>query len=159
MTDTPNATSRPATLWVVRTDQPFTGNAESVLLPNGTVAYSGGLTPDQYARERGIALKIVDDAEFFQMIAQFEDGLVEDPTEETSDDFDYALGVLPPRRWKTLRGVELFHVSEAVRGDLVHWHARVEGRFFTFVDRMNAAFDTLVEKVIAANRTAIREQA
>lgn len=93
------------------------------------------------------------------MIAQFEDGLVEDPKEETRDDFDYALGVLPPRRWKALRGVELFHVPEAVRGDLVHWHARVEGRFFTFIDRMNTTFDTLVDKVIAANRNALQEQA
>lgn len=65
MTNTPNATSRPATLWVVRTDAPFKGCAESVLRPDGTVAYSRGLTPDQYASERGFEVKIVDDAEFF----------------------------------------------------------------------------------------------
>ncbi|WP_294533381.1 hypothetical protein [uncultured Rhodoblastus sp.] len=98
--------------YIVRTDMPFVGNIQSCVLENGTVAYTNGLTPDQYAAERGFPVRIVDDDELDAMTNAYVNSLITEPVEETEADFDYALNVLPPSRWRVVRGVEMFHVVE-----------------------------------------------
>lgn len=118
--------------FVLRTDKPFRGNAQSVLTDDGLVAWSGGLTPAEYERERGYKIRIVDEDEMAELIRVYVDGQVTPWTPETHEAWDYALEVLPPSRYGTRHGVLLFHICERITHDLVAWHARTpDGRCFT----------------------------
>lgn len=136
--------------YIVRTDQPFNGTTQSLLLEDGTVAYTGGLTLEAYQAERGYPVRVLDRAELEQMLADYEAGCVTEPEEETEEQWWYALEVLPPCRWGHTAGVELFHVSERLFGDLVHWHAAYRGRWWTFVDQARRDPAELAAKVKAA---------
>ena len=135
--------------YIVRTDTPFVGNIQSYLLENGTVAYTDGLTPHQYEAERGFPIRAVDDDELDAMMNAYVNSLITGPVEETEADFDYALNVLPPSRWRVVRGVEMFHIVERVTHNLVSWHCKAGDRFFSFNDRADADMERLAAKVAA----------
>lgn len=143
--------------WVIRTDEPFRGHTQSFLMPDGTVAYTQGQTPEEYAAERGYEIKIVSDAELDAMLKTFHDSMCNAPEVETEDAYFDALNVLPPMRWKVVKGVEMFHVSESITADLVHWHAKIGERFFTFIDSMGARLEDLADKVALANTRLAQE--
>jgi hypothetical protein len=141
------------THWVIRTDQPFR-TAQSFLLPNGTVAYTDGLAPSDYAAERGFPIRVVTSEELDALLGARLQSLITEPVEETEADYWYALEVLPPCKWGQVRGVELFHISERIEGDLVAWHAQVGHRYFTCTDRASADREQLAYKFFAAARAA-----
>jgi hypothetical protein len=153
MTD--QANPRTPLRYLLRTDQPFDGAAQSMLLPDGTVAWSDGQTLDQYIAERGMTVRVVDEAEMHALFDAFAQSLVTDPTPETFEEWDDALNVLPPCRWGHHRGVELFHISERTYGDIVSWHARIGSTCYTWSDRATATRDALVEKVAAVHHEEI----
>jgi hypothetical protein len=132
--------------YVLRADVPFQGHVQSVLMPDGTVAYTDGLTPEQYAAERGFPVAIIGDDQLDALVKTYVDGLVTDPRQITEEEWWDALNVLPPCRWRTVGGVELFHISERVTHDLVSWYARVGDRYVTFNDRAGANMERLAEK-------------
>ena len=135
--------------YILRTDQPFRGVVQSFLTKEGLVEWTGGLTLDEYAKERGFPVRAVDDAEFDRLNDAFLASQISDPVEETGDAYNYALECLPPCRWKTVCGVEMFHISERLSADLVSWHAELNGRFFTFTDHAGADMAALAAKVAA----------
>jgi hypothetical protein len=65
--------------YLIRTDEPFRGHVQSVLMPDGTVAYTDGLTPEQYAAERGFPVAIIGDKQLGALVETYVDGLVTDP--------------------------------------------------------------------------------
>ncbi len=137
------------THWIIRADEPFK-TAQSFLLPDGTIAYTNGLTPDTYAADRGFPIRIVTDAELMGMIEARTLGLITAPAEETCEQFWDALECLPPSKYGTVDGVEMFHVCERIEADLVAWHAQVGGRFFTRNDLASADRTQLAAKFRAA---------
>ena len=156
---------------IVMANEPFRGVARSFLLPDGTVAWSEKTSetretrqPDgsvlietrgermtlaEYVAERGQVVLYTDD-EFFAMVADYERGQRTPATEETAEQWDDALNVLPPCRWHRYSGIGLFHISERLQGSLVSWHADVEGRYFTFIDFADTPSAELAAKVRAA---------
>ena len=46
--------------------------------------------------------------------------------EITEDEWDYALGVLPPEKWKTVNGVNLFRMSEYMIGNITAHYAAID---------------------------------
>ena len=140
------------THWLIRADQPFDGKSQSFLLPNGTIAYTDGLTPEQYASKRGFPVRVISDAELDALTDRWTASQITVPEEEDSQAFWYALEVLPPCRWHTRRGVELFHISERISHNLVNWHAQVDGRYFTMVHHADADCDVLADAVNQAAR-------
>jgi hypothetical protein len=136
--------------YVLRADEPFKGYVQSVLRPDGTVAYSDGLTLEEYAEAKGFPIRVIDDAELDALIADHTASLVTEPTPESLEAWEYALNVLPPCRWRTVGGVELFHISERLTHDLVSWHGRIGDRCFAFTDRAGADMTALAEKVARA---------
>lgn len=135
------------THWLIHADQPFNGHAQSFLLPDGTIAYTDGLTPEAYAQERGFPVKIITDAELDDMIEDHEASLITEPKEESKEDWWYALEVLPPCRWHHVAGVELFHISERLTGNLVSWHAQYRDKFYSFTDQASRDMGELAQKV------------
>ena len=136
--------------YLIREGEPFTGSIQSILWDDGIVAYTDGLSLSEYEAERGLKLKAISEAEWEALTKTYLEGLITAPVEETPEAFDYALCVLPPCRWQRVRGVEIFHLSERLTHDLVHWHAKLNGRCYTFTDRETLAPETVATKVAEA---------
>ena len=135
--------------YLIKTDEPFNGYPQSILLPNGTVAYTDGMTLEEYVFENG-PMRVLSEDALDELVKAHEDGLVTDPQPETEENWFYALNVLPPCRWERCQGVELFHVSELITGSLANWHARLGEQCFAFVDRHDTELEALAVKVKAA---------
>ena len=138
--------------YLIHADQPYTGSIQSILKADGTVGYTNGLTPAEYEAERGFKLKVLDDAEFHALNEAYLASLITAPVDETPEAFEDALCVLPPCKWQRVRGVEIFHLSERLTADLVQWHAKLNGRCYTFTDRETLAPEAVATKVAEAAR-------
>ena len=139
-----------STRWILRADEPFRGHAQSVLLPDGTVAWSGGLTLEQYQAERGFPVRVIEDDELDALIAQFEAGLITDAQPITEERYWDYLECLPPCRFTEIAGWQVFHVSERLTGDLVQWCGARGGQHFGFTDRAGASLASIARKLDAA---------
>ena len=127
---------------------PFLGYAETCITDDGKVLYSD-MSADEYLAQDP-ALRVVTDEEFDALLSEHADSLVTEPKPESLEDWQYALEVLPPCRWQTYAGIEFFHISERLTGNLVAWHARIGAKCWTFTDYASRPFGELAEKV--ANR-------
>lgn len=52
------------------------------------------------------------------------------PVEESAEDFDEMLNVLPPAKWLRGKDSEAFFVPEALSGTLYTWHVRIGSRYW-----------------------------
>ena len=125
--------------------EPFPGYAETVIREDGTVMYTK-LTLDDYLAQ-GKHLRVVDESEIEALMEAHHDSLVTRPVVESLEDWNDALNVLPPCRWQTYAGIEFFHISERLTGNLVAWHARIGDKCWAFTDYASRPFDELAEKV------------
>jgi hypothetical protein len=140
--------------YLIHRDRPFPGHVQSVLKDDGTVGYcSTPTTLEQYEDEHG-PMRVLTEAELDELMAAFESSQITEPAPESAKDFDYALGVLPPSRWTTCRGVELFAMSERISGLLTTWHAQLNGRYWTWTDLATAKHEELAAKVAQAAERA-----
>lgn len=156
---------RKITHWIIRADQPFTGFSKSFMLPGSDkVAYTDPpQTFEEYAAECGEPLKLITDAELDALIDEYTASQITDATPITAEDWDYSLNVLPPCKWGSYSGVELFHVSELLYGNIASWYARIAGswnaetkeqaadHFYTFNDTTTRDPFELAAKVKAAH--------
>ena len=53
---------------IINTAIPFSGHIESYLLRDGTVGFTQGMTFDEYNKIHGGHMKVVDEAEFQEMV-------------------------------------------------------------------------------------------
>lgn len=140
--------------YLVLKDRPFQGAVQSVIMENGVVAYTGGQTLAEYIAERGDIFRVVSEVELFDLVQAYEAGLVTEPKEITLERWSDALECLPPCRWHTVEGVQLFHMSERITGGLVDWFAttgsRDDLRCWHFVDQHRRPSAELAAKVRAA---------
>lgn len=136
--------------YLIRTDSGFCGYPQSALKADGTVGWSGGADLDSYLAASPHPLRLVTPKEAEKAAIAWSESHITEPREEDDSAWDYALGVLPPCRWRTVRGVELFHVSEPLAFDLVEWHGRIGSRCFVFRDRAGADLEALAAKVARA---------
>lgn len=67
-------------------------------------------------------------------------------SEETWDD---ALNVLPPEKWETVRGVDIFRMCEYLTGNITAHYAKLGGKFFARNCQTSETYDDLVEQVAA----------
>lgn len=137
--------------FIIRTDQPYQGHVQSVLEADGTVAWSGGLTPDQYAHERGFPIRVIDEAALNRLTTAYTSSLITAPQPETAEDYERALNVLPPSRWTVYRGIEMFHIRERITHDIVAWHARLGERHYIFNDRSSLSNEDVASKIVATH--------
>jgi hypothetical protein len=142
-------TSKPMN-WLIRADQPFKGHAQSFLTAEGKVAYTKGLTPDEYAAERGFPVRVITDAEMDKLIEDHAASMITDPERITYERYWDYLECLPPSKFGVTRGVEMFHVSERITHDLVTWCGKVNGKYFACTDQARVDRETLAAKFAAA---------
>ena len=135
--------------WIIRTDEPFRGHAQSVVNPNGTVAYSNGQTLEEYRATCGFPVRVLSSDEFDKMLDSFHNTLKTRPERITKERFWEMLEILPPCRWHNAGGFEFFHVSERHTGNLVSWFAHQGNHYWEFVDEASIPDAKLVELLSA----------
>jgi len=60
-----------------------------------------------------------------------------------------ALEVLPPEKWQTVRGVEIFRMCEYLSGNITAHYARLRGKFFVRNCSISENYKDLAEQVAA----------
>ena len=112
------------------------------------------LTVPEYLSEKPDAVCIsFDDA--LERIAKAEDAAYIKPwTEITEDQWMDALEVLPPQKWQTVNGVELFRMSEYTTGNITTHYARIGERCFCANRRTSDAYEKLAAEVQALQEVA-----
>lgn len=70
-------------------------------------------------------------------------------SEITEDQYMDALECLPPQKWQTVDGVNLFRMSEYTTGSITAHYARFNSKFFTANRRTSDAYDKLAFEVKA----------
>ena len=68
--------------------------------------------------------------------------------EITENDWDYALGVLPPEKWKTVGGVNIFRMSEYMIGNITAHYASYDNRYFMAYRRSSDSYEILSTEVL-----------
>lgn len=145
-------------LYLVEKGKPFKGSIVSAMTDGKTVDYSGhlyrgqkeNLTLAEYEDETGKEYEVLTDLQADKLFEEFEFGLITAPEVITEEAWDDALEVLPPCRWHSHRGVNMFHISERLTGDLVAWYGEAWGVWLTFTDSACATSDHLANKFATA---------
>lgn len=116
------------------------------------VAYRNGQTLADYLAENPqcYALNSAQADEYLQK--QF-DSMVTEPEPCTAEHWQNMLEILPPCRWQTVRGVNMFHVSERLVGNIVSWFARIGESHYTFNDHADCEMESLAAKVAAVHQS------
>jgi hypothetical protein len=69
--------------------------------------------------------------------------------EITEEEWDDALEVLPPEKWETVRGVNIFRMCEYLTGDITAHFASLRGKFFARNCSTSETYEELAEQVAA----------
>lgn len=77
---------------------------------------------------------------------------VSEPEPITAEDWDEALNCLPPMRWRTVNGVELFQCIERWSGRVTATYARIGSRYWTWKDLDCRPHVELADKAVRALR-------
>lgn len=103
---------------------------------SGTLHNEGGdnLTIDEYRAQVCPNATVYTWEELEPIIEAWKDTKKTDPQEITEADYWEMLEVLPPSRWHSVPGFQVFHVCEHISGDLVAWYASGKGKFYTWTD-------------------------
>ena len=90
--------------------------------------------------------------EFEVILSDYDKKRLIDPPAKEVDESRYwdMLYVLPPCRWHHCRGIELFHLSERITGNIVSWIAGLNGKYYEFAHYENASDEELAAKVLEA---------
>ena len=67
--------------------------------------------------------------------------------EITENDFEYALGVLPPEKWQTVNGVNIFRMSEYTIGNITAHYAVFDNRYFTAHRHTYQKYDKMSKEI------------
>jgi len=85
------------------------------------------------------ALSLIHEAENINFINQWE--------EINVDDYHYWLGVLPPQKWQTVDGVNLFRISEHLTGNITLHCAVYNGKYFSAYRRTSDSYKSLAAQI------------
>jgi len=109
-------------------------------------------TVDEYLKELGPDFSCIPLDVASGLIYEAENVNFIEPWKEISvDDYDYWLEVLPPEKWQTVDGVNLFRISERLAGNITRHCATVETRFgnryFTANRRTTESYEYMAKQI------------
>lgn len=146
---------------------PFTGSILTSIT-NGVVDYTGepittktvkngvethhtqwinGLNFEQYNEKKGGDCLLATAEQMDELMKNHDDSLCKEFTETTEDRFFNGLECLPPKRWHTHKGVEIFFVGECYTSNIYTCYARIGEKHFSALRRITATSDELVQSV------------
>jgi len=109
------------------------------ILINGVNSYTGATEADY--RENGAV--ILTSEEFDQIVKEHDDALCSHWKEESEEQYEYALNVLPPMRWYAGG----FFVPEAYTSDLYDFHQELDGHYYTSLQRSGSNREQILESL------------
>lgn len=117
----------------------FTGSIQSATYTTfdgvERVAYNDGLTlADYMASPRGAGVTVISGAELDKLLAKHYDAMKTKPQEISEERYMDIYECLPPSRWQRRRGVNSWHCSERLTGNLVGWYFEIGDKYYTFTD-------------------------
>lgn len=89
-----------------------------------------------------------------ELTAQQESAMRTDPKEITEAQWTEALEVLPPLNWGRWLGVESFAMSEFYSGRMTNIYAKLNGKFWQFMDDAYMGGEAIARKVAGAAQAA-----
>ena len=130
------------------------------------VAYSGALyeTKDRIdmevaeyikfkkGHEPNKTLKVIDKAEYEKRINTYKAERLKEEEAIEKSDWWWFFECLPPCRWSNRSGVELFHMSERLSFDLVHWVGRIGDKHYKLVDKDTADLSVVANRFIELDK-------
>lgn len=114
--------------WVVNSKN-FNGSAVTYL-PDGNTCPHTGKTAAEFIAE---GYDVLDNNEFSALMVNYENSLCGHWKEESADDYEEALCVLPPVAWYDGG----FFMSERWTGNISAFHQEMNGRYYTCLQRMS----------------------
>lgn len=114
--------------WVVNSKS-FNGYAVTYL-PDGNKCPYTGKTAAEYIAE---GYDVLNDDEFSSLLVNYENSLCGHWKEESAEDYEEALCVLPPVAWYDGG----FFMSERWAGNISAFHQEMNGRYYTCLQRMS----------------------
>lgn len=81
----------------------------------------------------------------------FAESYVSAATEITEQEFQDALEVLPPSRWKNHGDTESFYSPEFIYSLVTTHYVRIQARYYTFQDRCSVSHEDAVRKAMFAH--------
>lgn len=106
-------------------------------------------TVDEYLAENPGMLCIAFDEAMKRMDEAQEKIYIKPWQEITEEQWLDNLEVLPPEKWKTVNGVELFRMSEYTTGNITAHYARLGDRYFSASRRTTDNYETLAQEINA----------
>jgi len=117
-------------------------------ITNGFCDYTNGKRPERYLDELGPGYACLPFGQAVELIEQAESEKYLKPWEEINeDDYDYWLSVLPPEKWQTVDGVNIFRLCEYQTSNITRHCATYNGRYFTANRRTSNKYKALAEEV------------
>lgn len=110
------------------------------ILFDGKINSYTGKTVDEY-RAEGYA--VLTSEEFDSIVKAHDDAMCGDWKEETAEQFEYALNVLPPMGWKNGG----FFISEADTSNIHAFHQEWNGKYYTSLQRTSTPRAEILESL------------
>lgn len=109
-------------------------------------------TLEEYKEERGDNFKIVSADKFTAMLEKHNKAIVTARQEISEECYYEMMDCLPPCRFGTVDGVQMFHISERLTSNLVNWYGydKKAEKYYTFVDFDYVAIEQIRNKFITA---------
>jgi len=114
-------------------------------------ARNGGdnLTVEEYLEKLGPDFSCVPLDEALDKIHEVEEKTYIELWEEIKEeDYTYWLEVLPPEKWKTVKGVNIFRMSEYIISNITRHCATVNDRYFTALRRTSEQYSHLADEIM-----------
>jgi len=116
----------------INTDKAITDN-----LNNCLVSWMDGMTFEQYQAKHGGKLSIITQEEYAAMRAKYVLALQEDFNEISLDKYYEALNCLPPLRFTSQYGKEMFFIGECYTDNLYQCYVKIADKCYTALRAIN----------------------
>ena len=127
-------------MYIIDPTEKFSGSVQNTITVNDEgewyADYSSGQTWEEYKAESGREhLKVIEADEMEKLYNGYVQSLITTFTEIDEETYDRMLNCLPPQRWHTYRGVNIFYISEAYYANIHACYTRVNEKYYT-ADRL-----------------------
>lgn len=120
-------------------------------ITNGYCDFTDGKRPEAYLDELGPGFVCIPFDQALELMEQAEnEKYLNKPWKEIDEDqWDEWLGVLPPEKWQTVDGVNIFRISERLTGNITMHCASYNDRYFTANRRTIESYESIAAEIKA----------
>ncbi len=142
--------------YIIDINEKDKSHVQTFTLPDGTVAYTNGLSVEEYISSNpDKQLKVITEDEMVQRYLEFTKELQEPYVECTAKNYDDMLSVVPPKRMYNLTDtISMFFVGEAYSGSLysIYIYDRFRDKYYTAVRDILLKDDELLEDFLSQTK-------